>query len=131
MRTWSWHKAAIQVNDGSGFVAVFDFEDFWKDHGDQATEEIAEFIVDACNAAEASLCVPCMEAAQKAPILSDNIGGRRWRSDVGFVDEAQEQPDPEDEMLRKNIEAAQTGAAAIRTPVDASKLRTYVDTLDA
>ena len=49
MRTWSWSKGCIKV-DGE---PVFDFEDFWRDHGDIATEEIAEFIVDACNAAEA------------------------------------------------------------------------------
>ena len=52
MRLWSWSKGAIRVNNGDGFEAVFDFEDYWKDYGDEATEEIAEFIVDACNAAE-------------------------------------------------------------------------------
>ena len=95
MRTWS--AKGLSLHYGDELVALLDFEpcpftDSW-----DSLDSLMQFIVDACNAAEA----------------------------------AQEQPDPEDEMLRKNIEAAQTGAAAIRTPVDASKLRFYVDTLDA
>ena len=61
MRLWSWSKGAIRVNNGDGFEALFDFEDYWDAHGDAATQEIAEFIVDACNAAEEARAVQAMD----------------------------------------------------------------------
>lgn len=51
-REWSWSKGAIRFNDGDGWRVLFDFEDFWNEYGEEATEAMAEFIVDALNAAE-------------------------------------------------------------------------------
>ena len=71
MRVWSWSKGAIRVDDGQGFQSVADFEDFWHGHGDAATEEIAEFIVDALNEKEAREAGPVVAKGEDGVFVYD------------------------------------------------------------
>ena len=101
MRTWS--AKGLSLHYGDELVALLDFEpcpftDSW-----DSLDSLMQFIVDACNAAE---------AAQERPDIHAGIRGEDFDA-----------PAPWSET---NVAGLEVGFTP-RTPVDASKLRVYED----